>query len=57
MAIMKRFGGAAGLSHPGGSKQAQDGGTVCPHCQRQTRLIPQGGKMVCQLCGKAPGER
>lgn len=56
MAIMKRIGAQVGLSRPGGSKQAQDG-TICPHCQRQTQLTPRGGKMVCQLCGKAPGDR
>ena len=53
MPIVKRIGGEIGSSQPGGSKRAHEG-TVCPHCQRQTTLVPKGGIMVCQLCGKSP---
>lgn len=56
MAILKRFGAQTGASRPGGSKTATEG-TICPHCSRQTTMVPVGGKFVCQLCGKAPGDR
>ena len=56
MAIMKRFTSAVGTSRPGGGKTAREG-LVCPHCHRQTQLVPCEGKHVCQLCGKAPGDR
>ena len=56
MAIMKRVGAQVGGSRPGGNKTATEG-TICPHCSRQTTMVPVGGKFVCQLCGKAPGDR
>lgn len=56
MSIIKRISAAAGVSRLGGSKAAATEGTVCPHCHRQTQLVPMGGKRVCQFCGKAPSE-
>lgn len=56
MAIFKRIGAPVGSSNVPGARISTTGLT-CPHCHRQTRLVPMGGKQVCQLCGKAPDEK
>ena len=55
MAILKRLQAQVGSSAQGGSKVAREG-TICPHCRRQSTLVPSGDRYVCNLCRKAPGD-
>jgi hypothetical protein len=55
MAIFKHIGAPIGASSPTGTKVGS--GSICPHCQRQTRFVVVGGRTTCQLCGKGAGDR